>query len=72
MPAKACGVLGVKMGRHIWGFPKLGCTTMGVPIPRIIIIWDLDWGPPFGETTIYDGVWYNTWSLHHAGGMVHS
>ena len=28
------------------GFPQIRGTFLGVPIGRIIIFWDLHWGPP--------------------------
>ena len=29
-----------------WGFPKIRCTTLGVPIIRTTVFWGLYWGPP--------------------------
>ena len=29
----------------IWGFPKIRCTLLGVPIIRTIVFWGLYWGP---------------------------
>ena len=38
---------------HIWGFPKIRATFLGVPI-RIVVYWGLYWGSAhFWETTIY-------------------
>ena len=30
----------------IWGFPKIRCTFLGVPVIRTIVFWGLYWGPP--------------------------
>ena len=30
---------------HIWGFPKIRGTLLGVPIRRTIVFWGLYWGP---------------------------
>ena len=30
----------------IWGFPKTGCTILGVPILLVTIFWGLFWGLP--------------------------
>ena len=30
----------------VWGCPKIRITFLGVPVTRIIVIWDLYWGPP--------------------------
>ena len=31
--------------QYIWGFPKIRCTFLGVPIIRTIVFWGLYWGP---------------------------
>ena len=31
---------------YYWGFPKIRCTTLGVPIIRTRVFWGLYWGPP--------------------------
>ena len=30
---------------HVWGFPKIRGTYLGVPIIRTIVFWGLYWGP---------------------------
>ena len=31
-------------GKHMWGFPKIRGTILGVPIIRTIVYWGLHWG----------------------------
>ena len=33
-------------GMHIWGFPKIKGTILGIPIIRTIVFRGLYWGPP--------------------------
>ena len=37
----------------IWGFPRIRCTCLTVPIGRTIVFWGPHWGRLFWETTIY-------------------
>ena len=42
-----------KVDPHMWGFPKIRGTILGVPIIRTIIFWGLIMGVPlFWETTM--------------------
>ena len=36
---------GIPNGLQYGGFPKLGVTSLGVPIIRTIVFWGLYWGP---------------------------
>ena len=49
------GVYGLGLSNvraHIWGFPQIRGTILGVPIIRTIVFWGLYWGSLFWETTI--------------------
>ena len=42
----------------VWGFPKIKCTCLGVPIIRTRVFWGLHWGLPIlGNYRIYSS-WY--------------
>ena len=44
---RGIGLLAAKAeGAHIWEFPKIRCTILGVLIIGILIYWGLYWGPP--------------------------
>ena len=46
--------VGFRDFRTKWEFPKIGGTTLRVPIMRTIIFWGLHWDPPIqGNYQIY-------------------